>query len=535
MPQMQRPAPAATGNGADTFHDGNIRENIPSPLGVQAGSHLRDYQLQVLDDVDAEWAAGRRRVLIQAATGAGKTVIAAEAIRRARRDDKRVLFIAHRRELISQASQKLYAAGIDHGIVQAGFPPRLGEHVQVASIATLHARAVRSRVMDLPDADLIVVDEAHHVRAESYRKIIEAYPDAIVIGLTATPCRADGRGLGAAFEVIVSCPPVADLITRGYLVQSRIYAPSEPDLAGITVARGDYVEREVAERVDHAKLIGDIVTHWHRLGERRRTVVFACGVQHSLHVRDEFRRAGVMADHIDGATPTEERDRILAQLASGSVDVVCNAMVLTEGWDCPEVGCLILARPTRNLGLYRQMVGRVLRPAPGKVEAIILDHSGAVFQHGLPDDPIEWTLAEDRRAVNKAHASRGQKLGVGLAKCPECAALRLRGQPCESCGWKPRERAEGVEIVDGDLQQVDRGGRHAVLIDRRAFHAGLAWIAREKGYASGWAAHKFKEKFGTWPTDRWVTPEPPTDEIRSWVRSRQIAYAKAMAKQRGAA
>src|SRR5262249_19702382 len=151
------------------------------------------------------------------------------------------------------------------------------------------------------------------------------------------------------------------------------------------------------ERMDRDKLVGDIVTHWHKYGEHGRTVAFACSVGHSVHIRDEFLRSGVRAAHIDGNTPMDERDDILAQLTAGEIEVVSNCMVLTVGWDMPDVGCCILARPTKKMGLYRQMIGRVLRPAPGKTDAIILDHSGAVFRHGFAEDHVEWTLDPERR------------------------------------------------------------------------------------------------------------------------------------------
>ena len=182
-----------------------------------------------------------------------------------------------------------------------------------------------------------------------------------------------------------------------------------------TVA-GDYVEGQLADRMDRPKLIGDIVTHWHKFGERRKTVAFAVNVAHSVHLRDEFIKSGVRAEHIDGSTPKPERDASLARLASGEIELVTNCMVLTEGWDMPEVGCCILARPTRKMGLYRQMIGRVLRPAPGKIDAIVLDHSGAVFRHGFVEDPVEWTLDPDRHAESPAHAKRCEDAWLAPAR-----------------------------------------------------------------------------------------------------------------------
>jgi superfamily II DNA or RNA helicase len=505
--------------------------SAPFSTAKAAAPELRPYQLDAIAKVEAEVAAGRRRVLLSAPTGSGKTVIAAAVMADAAARGERVLFLAHRRELITQASRKLHDAGVDHGVLLPDVRARPGERVQVASIATLHARAIRSRSIELPQADLVVVDEAHHARARTYRRLIDAYPGAVILGMTATPCRGDGRGLGNVFDALVESATVAELQKADYLVGARIYAPSQPDLAGIRVERGDYIESQLAERVDTAALVGDVIEHWLKLADRRRTVVFATGVAHSVHLRDEFRRAGVMAEHLDGRTPPDERDAILARLDRGEAEVVCNAMVLTEGWDQPAVGCLVLARPTKSLGLYRQMVGRVLRPLPGKTEALILDHAGAVFQHGFPDDPIQWTLSEDRRADNPAHRARGEYRAPQLATCPECKAVKFEGRPCPVCGWQPRPKAEPVAIRNGELGQVDRSRRAAApqhdADARDRFHRGLVWIAAERGYKSGWVAHKFKEKFGTWPPRHHGDPLPPDDALRRWVRSRQIAFAKA--------
>lgn len=470
------------------------------------------------------------------------TVIAAAIIESAAAKGNSVLFLDHRKEITEQTSRKLHAVGVDHGIIQAGFPARPGERVQVASIQTLHARAIRSCSIDLPDAAVVVIDEAHHARASTYREILDAYPNAVILGLTATPCRGDGRGLGNLFEALVECPQVAELTAAGYLVPARIYAPSRPDLTGVRIARGDYVERELGERVNTVELVGDIVEHWLKLAERRRTVLFAAGVAHSVHLRDEFRAAGVLAEHIDGSTPREEREQILARVATGQVELVSNAAVLTEGWDSPAVSCLVLARPTKSLGLFRQIVGRVLRPYPGKEDCLILDHAGAVFEHGFPDDPIKWELREDRRAANPRQAARGGGRLPALTTCPECRAVRMEGKPCPACGWRPTAKPEIVEVQAGNLGRVDPARRPqqlplATVEERLQFHRELLWIAQERGRKPGWAAHHYRNKFGTWPpTPPWNAPEPaPAGTIvRAWVRSRDIAYAKAM-QNRGAA
>jgi DNA repair protein RadD len=325
---------------------------------------LRGYQVDVIADVEREIEAGNRRILLVMPTGGGKTIVAGEIIQHYVRRYRPVLVLAHRLEILTQTSTKLHVRNIAHGIIKAGFSPRPMERVQLASVQTLWVRAMRSEAMRLPLADLVIIDEAHHATAHTWRKLIEAYPDAVLIGLTATPCRGDGRGLGGIFTGMIECPQVGELIAQGYLVKTRVYAPIDPDLTGVRTVAGDYVESQLADRMDVAKLVGDIVVHWHKFGERRKTVAFAVNVAHSLHLRDEFVRSGVRCEHLDGETEKDERDAILARLASGETELVSNCSVLTEGWDLPAVGCAILARPTKKMGLYRQMIGRVLRPPP---------------------------------------------------------------------------------------------------------------------------------------------------------------------------
>ena len=386
---------------------------------------LYPYQGDVIAKFDEAVNAAIRSILLVAPTGSGKTVMGSAIIKRYVDQHKSVLVLAHRREIITQTSAKLFASGVSHGIIQAGYPSHPLRPVQLASIQTLDARALRGS-MPLPLADIVVIDEAHHTPARTYRKILEAYPNARVLGLTATPCRGDGRGLGDDFDTIIECPQVDDLIELGKLVKPIYYTTPGPDLRGVHTRGGDYVESELAARVDQAQLIGDIVGHFLKHGRGRKTVVFAVNVEHSIHLRDEFVRQGVKAEHIDGSTPKAERDAILKRLETGELELVTNCMVLTEGWDMPEVGCCILARPTKQIGLYRQMVGRVLRTAPGKTNAIVLDHSGAVHRLGLVEDRVEWTLAPDRKAEVPAQLKR-TAAGIEPCACAECDALRWPG------------------------------------------------------------------------------------------------------------
>ena len=471
-------------------------------------TQLRAYQEDIITEVERH-----RRPIIVAPTGSGKTVMASGIIQQA--ENRHVLFLAHRRELIHQAKHKLADFGISAGLILAGEPLDPMRRVQIASVQTLWSRCMRGST-DLPHADIVFVDEAHHVRARTYQKILEQYPHAKIIGMTATPCRRDGRGLGNVFDCLVECPQVQALIDLGYLVKTKVFAPYRPDLKGVSVRKGDYVERELAARMDRAELVGDIVSHWHRHAERRKTVVFASGVGHSRHLMEEFVKSGVRAEHIDGSTPKEERDEILRRLSVGDLELVTNCMVLTEGWDMPDVACCVLARPTKSEGLYRQMVGRVIRPAEGKDHALILDHAGAVFQHGFIEEPVNWTLDEDKKAVNPAQEARALNPSNRLVECSQCQAIRTAGKPCGHCGFMPRRPPQYLHVHDGELALLDQNGRlkpeHYSPEQRQGFYQQLLHISRTNNYKGGWAAHKFKERFGLFPPWAWndLTPHSPS-------------------------
>jgi DNA repair protein RadD len=492
---------------------------------------LYAFQHDAVREIEQAIVEGQRKLLLVAPTGSGKTVIASELIRRYVVNHRTVLFLAHRREIIQQTFDKLTRNGVRHGIIMAGVDPRPMEAVQVASIDTLLVRGVRSDAMKLPPADLVIFDEAHRARGRPREHLIGLYPDAVLLGMTATPVRNDGRGLGNMFDTMVECPQIPDLIKLGYLVGIKVYAPVDTSITkGIRTQTGDYVINQLADRMNTPELVGDIVSDWLKHGQRRKTVAFAVSVEHSRHIRDEFIKAGVRAEHLDAATSISEREAILARLASGETEVVINCMVLTEGWDCPPIGCCILARPTRQIGLFKQMTGRTLRPAPDKKDAIILDHSGAVYRHGLPEDRIEWTLDVDGYVKNPKHQARKAGAKTKLRKCPSCQVLMVSPPPCANCGWMPKPRSHRVDLAVGELGLVVGGKAKPPQCDpetRARWHGMLTVIAQERGYKPGWVAHKFKEKFGSYPPWR-GRPElvTPTAECRSWVKSRQIAWAR---------
>lgn len=495
---------------------------------------MRDYQAKAVRDLRASLAVGTRSVLLQLATGAGKTRIAAEICRMAEAKRSKVLFLAPRRELIAQAAQAFSRQGLWPGVIMAGELPARSRDLQVASFDTLHARAIRSDRMAMPEAQLVIVDEAHLSLADTRREIIEHYADACIIGLTATPARGDGRGLGAIYEDLILGPSIRHLTEAGHLVPLRYFAPTEPDLAALRLNRdGDYAETGLAKRMDTPQLVGDVVDNWQRIARDRATVVFCVNRAHSRNVRDRFLAAGVTAEHLDGETPTDERAAILARVRSGETQVLCNVFVASYGLDIPRLDCAVLARPTKNIALYLQTVGRVMRPCEGKVDALVIDHSGAVKENGFVDDFIPWSLDESERVKDRKDAKQKETAEPKEIQCPQCHAMFKAQRVCPSCGFHAIPEGKPIPTHEAALEEVQRAAkkenREATWEEKRAFMAGLKAYAFEHGYKPGWAANKYRDRFGVYPNDARVKDVPPMqydEPTRKWIKSQQIRYAK---------
>ncbi len=471
---------------------------------------LRQYQVDALEDVRQAMLAGHRRIVLVAPTGAGKTTIAAEAIKRATARGQYVIFLAHRQELIDQASSRLDDLGIPHGIIKGQNHPRWAPHlkVQVASVPTVARRKMR-----FPKG-LIFVDECHRTNSRSYLDVLELSPESFVIGLTATPVRTDGKGLGDVYSHLVEVATPAELIEQKFLLKPRIFAPERPDLDGIKTSRGDWDTHELELAMDQTKLIGNIVEHWGRLiGRGRRTVLFATSVAHSNHLVNALEGAGARIAHLDAKTPGDDRKDILEDLAAGELDIVSNVGILTEGWDLPLLGAAILARPTQSLSLYLQMVGRIMRTDPGKVDAILLDHAGNVYRHGFPWDPRTWSLDRTReKAQGEAPVKTCLQcyavVPAGCAVCPECGA-----------GFAPAGREEPTE-EPGDLIEVNDDMREELgisrpeprartvsgqsisvkILEQRQAYRQWAAEAATNGWSQHYAGSRFQQRYGFWPS-----------------------------------
>jgi superfamily II DNA or RNA helicase len=445
---------------------------------------LRDYQSSAIHSLRAAYRAGHRAPLLVCPTGGGKTIMFAAITQSAAARGNRVLILVHRRELIRQASQKLSQADVPHGVIAAG-DPKADHPVQVASVQTLARRL--DQLSWQPD--LIVIDEAHHAVAGTWRKILDHWPHALRLGVTATPLRQDGRGLCSMFDHLVEGPTVATLVDHGYLSTAKIFAPPQvADLTGLRTRAGDFNAEELTERLDRPTVTGDAIDHYQRLCNQKRAIAFCCSTKHADSVADAFNLRGVPAATLLGSTPTDERDGLVRQFAAGTIRVLVTVDVVSEGFDCPAAEVAILLRPTQSEGLYLQQVGRVLRPAPDKPHALILDHVGNVHRHGFPDDHRDWSLADRPR--------RGSKDGPPaptVRTCETCFAAFAPQPVCPVCGTPAKLSSREIQQKEGELQELARAAvAQARVRDRRQQGKArslpeLLAIAKQRGYSAGWA------------------------------------------------
>lgn len=510
------------GNGVFALGGGSGWDTCASAGGREArdaGFVLRPYQVHALRAVRDGLDAGHLRQVVQMATGAGKTALAAEMVRMTLAAGMRAWFVVDRIALVDQTARAFRRHGIDLGIVQADHPYyRPDAPAQVVSIQTWARSPHRAWNRNL---GLIVIDECHVLHA-AHRAMMAEHPDVPVVGLSATPFAA---GLGKHYDRLIVGASTAQLTADGYLVPAVCYGPAEPDMAGVKVARGDYAAGDLARLMDRPKLIADVVQTWARHASERPTIVFASSVAHSEHLAESFRGIGVTAAHIDAYTEAPDRTKAIKGFKRGAVQVLCSVGVLTTGFDAPNAGCVVLARPTQSLMLHLQMIGRGLRTDDGKRDCLVLDHAGNIARLGLPTDPTP-----DELSTGDKTAGAERKAPERLPKpCQNCAFLRPPGvHACPACGFEPKKQ-NAVEVAPGELRQITGRKRASNgALDRGAWHAMLCGYAQQKGYARGWVGHAYREMFGVWPRGE-RSPLAPSAACLAWIKSRQIRAAKTAA------
>ncbi len=519
-------------NSLNLQHPGSHQFNFVSQNAILAATFeapkLRPHQQDAIDMLRASLRAGHKRPLIQAPTGFGKTVVAGNIVNSALAKGKRVIFTVPSISLIDQTLSSFFRAGIyDVGVMQGDHPQTdPNAPVQIASIQTLCRR-------NIPQADLVLIDEAHKI-FDFYAKwmAMPEWRNVPFVGLSATPWT---KGLGKIFDDLIIAETTQGLIDGGYLAPFRAFAPVshiKPDLSKVRTKMGDFDEGELSAEMQKTPLIADTVQTWLDKGEGRATIVFAVDRAHAGKLQDQFTKAGVAAEYVDAFTSREERGAIGRRLENGKAQVVVNIGCLTTGVDWPFVSCIVLARPTKSEMLYVQCVGRGLRTHPGKLDLIVLDHSDTTIRLGFVTDIHHDTL--DDGSVKRVKPKKGEEgeRGTPLPKeCDHCGYLKPVGvRKCPDCGWEARRQSK-IENADGELAEMNGKALKADQATKQAWYSMLLRAVDERGQNPGRAFHLYKEKFGVGPSNKFNKVRmTPTQEVRNYVHSRNIAWAKSKGK-----
>ena len=469
---------------------------------------LRDYQKGCLREA---WRAlnEHRSTVIVLPTGGGKTLVAAAmslAIARQFSDRKCVaLYLVHRKELIHQTAETLRSVGLDQfGIIASGVAESRWQPLQIASIQTLARRL--DKVSGWLKPVIVFVDEAHHCRAKTWARLIDHFaPTSYLCGLTATPQRLDGKGLGEHFASMVLGPSTADLVERGYLADTRIFFPKTSlRTDGIKIERGDYSKRGLQDAMT-GRVIAEGISHVKRLAHDRKCITYCVSVEDSKNWVERLRTEGYTAEHIDGTTPGDQRRQILDRFRRGDTQHLSNVDILTEGFDCPSCDCVIIRRPTKSLPLYKQMYGRMIRIKDDGRDGVFIDLAGCVWEHGPPAEAVEWSL-EDGVDTEKQRSSRK----ASFKRCSECSFLYpVAASSCTFCGYSP----EGVQVIETDVTLIEheqaafeeRRKKRENRMSRRALNRAiiesngdrdvLRALCEEHGY-NPQSIHKWTQLFG---------------------------------------
>ncbi len=454
---------------------------------------LRDYQTNSVSEIRAAFTEGHRAVCYVAPTGSGKTVLFTHIAEGLFRKGRRAWILCHRRELLAQTSAALAKFGVPHGMVSPQYPSDYAQPIQVASIQTI-INAKRQEGLEAPH--LIIADECHHAVSKTWAAVIGLHPGAKLLGVTATPMRLDGVGLRQVFDAMVLGPTVQGLIDGGHLAKVRCYAPAPlVDLSGVKTVLGDYALGELENRVNRKAVTGDAIGHYRTHVKGAPAIAFCVSVAHAHAVAEEFRTAGYRAAAVDGGMNDADRKARIGGLADGAVQVLTSCELVSEGLDIPIVTAALLLRPTQSLGMHRQQIGRILRPAPGKEYAIVMDHVGNLERHGLPTEEIEWTLDGKQKRAKP----------MPLKQCPACyVSVAVHVAACPACGfvWPVKSKPREVEQIAGELVEVTVSAKLAASADRKAriaaarSYAELAKLAVEFKYAPGWAWHVWNARGG---------------------------------------
>jgi superfamily II DNA or RNA helicase len=457
---------------------------------------LRRYQIDAIEKIRAHYQSGFKKVLLVMPTGTGKTAVFCEILRRS---IKASIVVVRGKKLVDQASQRLIKMNVEHGVLQANhWNCRPSATVQVCSIDTLYRRKI------VPNAQLIIIDEAHLATSESFSWLLAHYPDAYFLAVTATPNVP--QGLRHIAQQVVQPISFREAVAENYLVGPHYYAPTKVDLSKVKIKKstGEYDETELGLIMDQGKIYGDIITHWRKLGRDKPTLCFCVNVEHSQKISAQFAAAGIPCDHIDANTPDAKRNDIIEKLERGDVKIITNVGVLTTGVDIPCVENIIFARPTKSYNLYIQMLGRATRPYPGKEFFTVLDHANNVTQHGFMESEPEIQLdAEEKKSRQEKETANTLK----TITCYNCYSVVEPQNTCPICGESLASEKRKLETREAELRQIQ------VDAEILAYFNGLKITRKQKKYKRGWLWHQMKSRFGEEVANIYV----PKISVPDWV------------------
>lgn len=450
---------------------------------------LRPYQVSAVEELRAGYREGFRRQLLTSPTGSGKTVLFSFVTQSSAARGQRTVIMAHRSEILRQISKTLDSFGVSHRVLKAGMStPKLAQTV-VASVNTLGRR-----LEDFPPPDLCIVDEAHHSAAGTWAKIFGAWASTRFLGVTATPERLDGKGLGDFYDRMVRGPEVHWLIENGFLSKPLYYAPAKlVETSSIRKVAGDFSKGEAAKVIDKPTITGDAVAQYRKICPGKTAVAFCISLAHCIHVANQFRGCGIPAAVIDGTMTDEQREQVISDLRDRRILVLVSCELISEGFDLPAVEAVILLRPTASLSLHLQQIGRGLRPSPGKTVTYVLDHVGNCLRHGLAEEIRDWTL--DGYSERK----RKEENPIKTRRCENCFAI-FNGPICPSCGEPYQAKVRQVETVAGDLKQLSPEQMAAIRTRKREesqcrTYEDFQRLGQARGYKPGWAQWRWKNSW----------------------------------------
>jgi DNA repair protein RadD len=447
---------------------------------------LREKQNALLQAIRQTYGAGFKRPIVVAPCGFGKTVLFSAMAESAERRGRRVLIICHRIELVDQIVATLEQFGVIPEIIAAGYTRSAGRvRASNRTVAVASVQTLARRLDSYAPPTLIVIDECHHAISPTWSGIIRKFPDAKIMGVTASAIRLDGRGLGSMFDKMIIGPSVKELTADGLLAPVRIFAPPTVDTSGLHVRAGDFKPEEADALLDTPAITGSALAHYRQHANGKPALVFCTSVAHAHHVAEQFRKDDIAAVALDGGTDKQVRRMAVQDFRDNKIRVITQCEIATEGWDLPGVHCGIFLRPTQSLGLWIQMTGRCSRLSPGKTHAILLDHTGNCQRLGMPDEDRDWSLEMDAE-------KRKKKPAPGIRVCPKCfAASPARASACVECGHvfevKPRQNVEerDGELVELTAEQIAKK-RERREQGRAHDRAALMEIARIKGRDPKW-------------------------------------------------